>query len=37
MDCRATAVRYNRASLGFKQYDTILTKEESVLTKTKSP
>ena len=33
MDCRTTSVHKFRTSLGFKQYDVILTKEQSVLTK----
>ena len=33
MDCRRTAVHKFRTRLGFKQYDIILTKEQSVLTK----
>ena len=33
MDSRATAAHKVRAKLGFKQYDVILTKEQSVLTK----
>ena len=36
MDCRTTAVSKFRTRLGFKQYDLILTKEESVLTKIKT-
>ena len=33
MDCRITSAHKFRARLGFKQYDVILTKEQSVLTK----
>ena len=33
MDCRATSTHKFRTRLGFKQYDVILTKEQSVLTK----
>ena len=33
MDCRATSAHKFRRRLGFKQYDVILTKEQSVLTK----
>ena len=33
MDCRTTSVHKFRKRLGFKQYDVILTKEQSVLTK----
>ena len=33
MDCRATSPLKFRTRLGFKQYDVILTKEQSVLTK----
>ena len=33
MDCRTTSAHKFRTRLGFKQYDVILTKEESVLTK----
>ena len=33
MDCRTTSAYKFRARLGFKQYDVILTKEQSVLTK----
>ena len=33
MDCRATLTHKFRTGLGFKQYDVILTKEQSVLTK----
>ena len=33
MDCRTTSAYRFRARLGFKQYDVILTKEQSVLTK----
>ena len=36
MDCRTTAAHKFRTRLGFKQYDLILTKEQSVLTKIKS-
>ena len=36
MDCRTTAASKFRTRLGFKQYDLILTKEESVLTKIKT-
>ena len=36
MDCRTTTAHKFRARLGFKQYDAILTKEQSVLTKIKS-
>ena len=32
MDCRTTSALEFRATLGFKQYDVILTKEQSVLT-----
>ena len=32
MDCRTTSALEFRARLGFKQYDVILTKEQSVLT-----
>ena len=32
MHCRTTAHKF-RTTLGFKQYDVILTKEQSVLTK----
>ena len=35
MDCRTTAAHKFRIRLGFKQYDIILTKEQSVLTKIK--
>ena len=35
MDCRTTAVHKFIPRLGFKQYDAILTKEQSVLTKNK--
>ena len=33
--CRAAAAHKSRTKLGFKQYDVILTKEQSVLTKIK--
>ena len=33
MDCRTTSAHKFRTKLGFKQYDVIFTKEESVLTK----
>ena len=33
MDCRATSAHKFRTISGFKQYDVILTKEQSVLTK----
>ena len=33
MDCRTTSAHKFRTRLGFKQYDVILTKEQSVLTK----
>ena len=33
MDCRTTLAHKFRTRLGFKQYDFILTKEQSVLTK----
>ena len=33
MDCRTTLTHKFRTRLGFKQYDVILTKEQSVLTK----
>ena len=33
MDCRTTSAHKFRTRLGFKQYDDILTKEQSVLTK----
>ena len=33
MDCRTTLAHKFRARLGFKQYDVILTKKQSVLTK----
>ena len=36
MDCRTTAAHKFRTRLGFKQYDVILTKKQSVLTKIKS-
>ena len=36
MDCRTTVAHKFRTRLGFKQYDVILTKEQSVLTKIKS-
>ena len=35
MDCRTTAEHKFRKRLGFKQYDVIFTKEQSVLTKIK--
>ena len=35
MDCRTTAAHKVRTRLEFKQYDVILTKEQSVLTKMK--
>ena len=37
MDCRTTSAHKFRTRLGFKQYDIILTKEQSVLTKIMSP
>ena len=36
MDCRTTLAHEFRTRLGFKQYDVILTKEQSVLKKTMS-
>ena len=33
MDCRTTSAHKFRTRLGFKQYDVILTKEQSVLTR----
>ena len=36
MDCRITAAHKLRKRLGLKQYDSILTKEQSVLTKIQS-
>ena len=33
MDCRTTLAHQFRTRLGFKQYDVILTKEQSELTK----
>ena len=36
MDCRKTSAHKFRTKLGFKQYDFILTKAESVLTKAMS-
>ena len=36
MDCRTTAAHKLRTRQGFKQYDVILNKEQSVLTKIKS-
>ena len=33
MDCRTTSAHKFRTRLGLKQYDVILTKEQSVLTK----
>ena len=33
MDCRTKAVHKYRIRLGFKQYNVILTKEQSLLTK----
>ena len=33
MDCTATSAHKFKTKLGFKQYDVILTKEQSVLTK----
>ena len=36
MDCRTTMTHKFRTRLGLKQYDVILTKEQSVLTKIKS-
>ena len=33
MDCRTTSAHKFRTRLGFKQYDVIITKEQSVLTK----
>ena len=37
MDCRRTSAHKGRTRLGFKQYEVIFTKEQSVLTKTMSP
>ena len=37
MDCRTTSALKFRTKLGFKQYDIILTNEQSVLTKIMSP
>ena len=34
MDCITTSAHKFRTELGFKQYDSILTKEQSMLTKT---
>ena len=36
MDCRTTAAQELKIRLGFNQYDIILTKEQTVLTKIKS-
>ena len=36
MDCRTTAAHKFRTRLGFKQYDVILAKEQSLLTKINS-
>ena len=36
MDCRTTSAHKFRTRLGFKQYDVVLTKEQSVLTKIRS-
>ena len=36
MDCKTIAAHKFRTRLGFKQYNVILTKEKSVLTKIKS-
>ena len=36
MNCRTAAAYKFRTRLGFKQYDVILTKKQSVLTKLKS-
>ena len=36
MDCRTTLANKFRTRLGFKQNDVILTKEQSVVTKTTS-
>ena len=36
MDCRTTSVHKCRTKLRFKQYDNILIKEQSVLTKMKN-
>ena len=36
MDCRTAAAHKFRTRLGFKQYDVILTKEQSVLRKLES-
>ena len=33
MDCRRTSTHKCRTRLGFKQFDAILTKKQSVLTK----
>ena len=33
MDCRTTSAHKFRTGLGFKQYDVILTKEQSMLTR----
>ena len=33
MDCRTTSAHRFRMRVGFKQYDVILTKEQSALTK----
>ena len=33
MDCRTTSARKLKTRLGFKQYDVILTKERSMLTR----
>ena len=33
MDCRTASAHKSRSRLGFKQYDVILTKEQSVLRK----
>ena len=32
MDCRVTAAHRCRTKLGFKQYDVVLTKKQSVIT-----
>ena len=37
MDCRTTSAHKFRTRLGFKQYDVILTREQSVLTKVMRP
>ena len=37
MDCRTIAVHKFRTRLGFKHYDVILAKEQSLLTKKSSP